>query len=250
MADDGNGPGFDLRAIIANSLLEWEEHVAAVAVAGGCNWRCPFCHSWRFVTGLADLEPVPLDDWYALLARQEGWIDGAVFSGGEPTLQPGLEEVIRKTREYGVKIKLHTNGSRPEVIERLLGERLIDCLALDFKSPLDGRLAGTAGLTPDGAEAARERVMRSFALARKSGIEREYHTTLCPAFIDRETFGAMSDWLEAGGVWFLQRFEPDDCLDGRAAGRASYSREELDRFAAVAAGRGRKVVVKPGKAGG
>ena len=44
-----------------------------------------------------------------------GWIDGVVISGGEPTLHPGLPELIKAVRAEGFLIKLDTNGHRPEV---------------------------------------------------------------------------------------------------------------------------------------
>lgn len=219
---------FDLRGLIANSLLEWEGKVSAVAVAGGCNWRCSYCHSWRYVTGVDDLEPIDPERLFALLRENEGWVDGVVFSGGEPTLQPGLAEMMRRTKEMGALVKLHTNGSRPEVIRSLLEEKLLDCLALDYKAPLDGRLALAAGVPlPEAGVAA---VRESFSLAAGSGVEREYHTTLCPAFIDSRTLSEMGQALEPEGVWILQPYRPQDCLDSSKSGADTYSPAELEKL--------------------
>ncbi|MDR1613029.1 MAG: anaerobic ribonucleoside-triphosphate reductase activating protein [Planctomycetota bacterium] len=242
---NAEGIDFDLRGLIENSLLEWDDHVAAVAVAGGCDLRCPYCHSWRYVTGLADLGRLDPDDLLRLLARQRGWIDGVVFTGGEPTLQPGLRDLIAKTRDYGVRTKLHTNGTRPAVVGALLDEKLLDCLALDYKAPLDGRLFAASGGKAVPAAVIRE----TFALARESGIDREYHTTLAPRFVDRATLGEMAEALEKGGTWFLQQFENGDVLDPALKGTKRYDNDELDAlFAVAAAGRGR-VVLKRGKSG-
>lgn len=237
-----------MRGFIENSLLEWENKVAAVVIAGGCNLRCPFCHSWRYVTGLEGLAPLDPQVLFTLLERQEGWIDGVVFTGGEPTLQPGLEDMIRRTREYGVQIKLHSNGSQPEVIEQLMEKGLLDCLALDFKAPLDGRFFATAGIGEN--PVLLEAIRRSFKLAAEAKIDREYHTTLVPRYIDLPAFGEMAAELEPGGVWIVQQFENGDCMDASLAGAERYDNATLDAFMAVARREHAAVILKRGSSGG
>lgn len=241
-AESGNS--FDMRGFIENSLLEWENRLSAVVIAGGCNLRCPYCHSWRYVTGLTDLEKLEPAVLFELLERQRGWIDGVVFTGGEPTLQPGLTELIRRTREYEVAIKLHTNGTRPHVLAGLLDEGLLDCLALDYKAPLDERLLTVSGSREEGMPDA---VKESFRLAASSGLEREYHTTLAPAFITADTFKAMGEGLEPGGLWILQQFENGDCLDPVLAGSVRFTGAELDIFEKTASELHDRVLLKRGK---
>jgi pyruvate formate lyase activating enzyme len=242
--EEGAG-GFDLRGFIPNSLLEWEDHVAAVAVTGGCNLRCPFCHSWRYVSGLDGLPRLDPEKLFATLSRQRDWVDGVVFTGGEPTLQPGLAGMIRRARGLGARVKLHTNGCRPGVVRDLLEEGLLDCLALDYKAPLDGRFFAAAGIPPDPGTLAA--VRETFGLARDREVEREYHTTLVPKFVDEGAFSEMADWLEPEGLWILQQFENGDCLDSGMSGTPGYGRERLEVFAARAgAGHGR-VLLKKGK---
>lgn len=240
-----DGIAFDLRGFIENSLLEWENNVAAVVIAGGCNLRCPYCHSWRYVTGLQDLERLDPQIVFDLLQRQRGWIDGVVFTGGEPTLQPGLDEMIRRCRGYDVKIKLHTNGTRPEVVESLLMEGLLDCLALDYKAPLDERFYEAAGIPAESGLLSA--VAMTFAMAADSDIEREYHTTLAPNFVNLETFSDMARALEPDGLWLLQQFENDDCLESGMTGQKRYDNAMLDRFEAVAKESHPQVILKRGK---
>ncbi len=238
---------FDMRGFIENSLLEWDNHVAAVVIAGGCNLRCPYCHSWRYVTGVNDLERLDTEAVFRLLQRQRGWINGVVFTGGEPTAQPGLESMLRRVKNtFRVPIKLHTNGTRSETVKTLLGEKLIDCLALDYKAPPDERFFAAAGIAPD--DTILENVRESFALAAASGtLEREYHTTLAPAFVDARAFADMAAALETGGTWFLQQYENEDCLHPPAAGGRRYSNGELDEFDALARERHTNVVLKRGR---
>jgi pyruvate formate lyase activating enzyme len=223
----------DIRGFVANSLLEWEDRVAAVVVTGGCNWRCPYCHGWRFVLEPDKLLRVDEDEIIRRLATQGEWLDGVVISGGEPTLQSDLPAFIARVREEtGLAVKLHTNGSRPEVLRPLLDDGLLACLALDYKAPLDARLSKAAGRELSAAEIAD--VAESFRLAAASGIG-EYHTTLCPRFVDFDTFAAMAERLkDNNGLWILQRYAPDDCLDPEAAGAERYDDTALERFLALA----------------
>ena len=288
----------DIRGFVANSLLEWEDRVAAVVVTGGCNWRCPYCHGWRFVLEPEKLPRIDEDEIIRRLAAQGEWLDGVVISGGEPTMQPDLPAFIARVRndlfqnplvgqsggraegfeasfaanmdthlgkkdneearrlfprdarwgfetgrkETGLAVKLHTNGSRPEVVRPLLDDRLLACLALDYKAPLDERLSKAAGRELSAAEIAA--VAESFRLAAGIG---EYHTTLCPRFIDFDTFAAMAENLKDGaGLWILQQYGPDDCLDRDAAGGERYDDAALERFLAAARERyNGKVLLRP-----
>jgi len=235
----------DLRGFITNSLVEWEGRVAAVVFTAHCNWRCAYCHGWRFVQEPEALKPVGPEEVFALLERQRGWIDGVAVTGGEPTLQPGLAAFLQEIKAFGVEVKLETNGTRPEVIARLLEADLVDCLALDYKAPLDARLVEVSAVGPAVADV--EAVRRSFALAAGSGIEREYHTTLCPRFIDLPTLEAMGQALEPGGLWVLQQYEPGDCLDGARAGSLRYDVEELERLEQAARQRHERVLLRRGR---
>ncbi len=237
---------FDMRGFLENSLLEWEDKVTAVVIAGGCNLRCPFCHSWRYVTGLDSLRPLDTEVVFDLLERQRGWIDGVVFTGGEPTLQPGLADLMRNVREYGVLTKLHTNGTRPDVVAALMKEGLVDCLALDYKAPLDRRWYPAAD-RPEDDGSLLERVRESFRLARESGIDREYHTTLVPNFVSRDTFTDMANELESDGLWILQQYETGERLNPALAGERRYNGEELDWFEEAAKARHGRVILKRGK---
>lgn len=236
---------YDLRGIIDNSMLEWDNRIAAVAVSGGCNLRCPYCHSWRYVTGLDDLQPLDPDRLLGVLRRQRGWIDGVVFTGGEPTLQPGLADMMQQVRRMGYAIKLHTNGTRPDVVRALLDRGLLTTLSLDYKAPLDQRFFAAAGVAPN--PALLDAVRQSFALAAAAGaVGREYHTTLAPQFITEELLAEMGAALEPNGVWYLQQFENTDCLDAKLSNARQYDNNALTRLESVASAAHERVVLKRG----
>ena len=109
----------NLRGLITNSFVEWEGRICAVVFTAGCNWRCPYCHGAPFVTRPEELEPVSVNAVLELIDQQGTWLDGIAISGGEPTLQPGLEDFIAAIKERDIPVKLETNGTRPEVVEEL-----------------------------------------------------------------------------------------------------------------------------------
>lgn len=55
------------------------------------------------------------------------------FTGGEPTLNPHLLKILRFTKSIGYSVFLDTNGSRPETMGQILGERLVDVVGLSIK---------------------------------------------------------------------------------------------------------------------
>ena len=82
-----------------------------------CNLDCTYCNEYDRVS-----DPVPLEVMLARIDRL-GELGATIvtLSGGEPTLHPGLEAIIRRIRERGAIATLITNGLllTPERIQRL-----------------------------------------------------------------------------------------------------------------------------------
>ena len=55
------------------------------------------------------------------LKKRVGKLDGVCISGGEPLMSLDFD-FVRKIKNLGYKIKIDTNGSFPEVLERLIKE--------------------------------------------------------------------------------------------------------------------------------
>ena len=127
------------------SLLDYPKEMACIAWIAGCNMRCAYCHNPAIVLGKGTK---PDDELIAFLEKRIGKLTAVVFSGGEATLYAGLPDLMRRVRAMGFKIKLDTNGSRPDVLRGLLDEKLLDYVALDYKCPLEKTkaLIGTAKL--------------------------------------------------------------------------------------------------------
>ncbi len=123
---------------IKQSLLDYPGNIASVVFTKGCNFRCPYCHNSQLV--LPDLlDKKGFDEqtilWY--LKKNSLLLDALVVTGGEPTLHKQLPAFLRNVKNTGLKIKLDTNGTNPEMINKLLNDKLIDALAMDIKTVLD-----------------------------------------------------------------------------------------------------------------
>jgi pyruvate formate lyase activating enzyme len=160
-----------------------------------------------------ELETVPFEAVRAHLASSDGWIDGVVITGGEPCLEGGLENLIDELRRLKLSIKLDTNGSRPEVLERLIKAGKVQAVSMDVKAPLRqpkySEVAGT--------EVELEKVAASvdFLLSSPVGVEVEFRTTVCPAFLDEEDLIEIAGRIAGAPRFVLQEFKPLNCLDKR-----------------------------------
>ena len=72
-----------------------------------------------------------------LLSRRRGLLDGVVFSGGEATRQQALIPAMRRVREMGFLIGLHTAGPYPHRLRDVLSEGLVDWVGIDVKAMPD-----------------------------------------------------------------------------------------------------------------
>lgn len=218
----------NIRGFLASSFNEWENRVAAVIFVGGCHWRCAYCHGARLVENDARLPEIATDKIFATLRERKKWLDGVVITGGEPTLQRDLLPFLRQLHELNLPLKLSTNGARPEIIAKILTEKLLTCLSLDYKTTLDQRLSDLAQTSID--EVAN--VKKSFTLLRESNVaEKELHTTLCPTFISYEIIETMAANLNIdSALWVLQQYEPEvEMLNAKIAGLKRFNEDELTK---------------------
>ena len=126
------------------TLLDYPGKIACTVFLGGCNFRCPYCHNSEILDGNAP-ELMSEKELLAFLSSRKGLLDAVCISGGEPTLQPELPDLLAQIKAMGFLTKLDTNGSRPEVLKALVSGNLLDYVAMDIKNSPD-RYAQTIGV--------------------------------------------------------------------------------------------------------
>ena len=223
------------------TLLDYPGKVACTVFLNGCNFRCPYCHNAEL---LGDVEPVmSVDGLLAFLQKRRGILDGVCITGGEPTLHPELPELLRSIRELGFAVKLDTNGYRPEVLGALLGEGLLDYVAMDLKNGPDA-YAETVGLPAVDLD----RVGESIRLLLDSGTEFELRTTVVHPLHSAKTLTSMAKWLlevtRGRGVsrLFVQPFVDRETVP--VAGLSAPSGEELEQFLGILSACAERVEVR------
>lgn len=93
---------------------------------------CLYCYNTDIVRGKGKYTNEEVLDF---LRTRVGRLNGVVLSGGECTLYSHLVELCEEIKELGFKIKVDTNGLKPDVIKDLIDYSLIDYIALDYKAP-------------------------------------------------------------------------------------------------------------------
>lgn len=219
-----------IKSFLKNTLLDWEGKIASMVFLPHCNFRCRYCHARRLVLTPDELPTTPLESVLSFVRESDGWIEGVVISGGEPTIHAGLPALLRPLRETGAAIKLDTNGTNPAMLRSLLEAEQLDYVAMDLKAPLNEKYAQIAGAPVD-LEAVRE----SISLLLSGDVDYEFRTTVCPALLDGDDVEAMSKDLAGARLYILQPFRPHECIDEELNGLEPCDLEELTEMAARAA---------------
>jgi pyruvate formate lyase activating enzyme len=205
------------------SMVDFPGRLAAVFFLTGCNFKCGFCHNAALMnrTGAAGLPWTEVEQ----ICRKfrDNWVAGAVVTGGEPTLNPGVFHIVEKLREWGVAIKLDTNGSRPGVLEKLLPR--VDYVAMDVKfAPADySKRVGFADVAA---------LTESIRLIREKAAAYEFRTTVIEAWHDADSMRAIGEWVRGGELHVLQAFVPRAELPDPACRAMPETRAEILRACA------------------
>lgn len=157
--------------------------ICSAAFISGCNLKCPYCHNpWLLEKTNINLK----EEFLRFLKHRQGLITAVTISGGEPTLQPELEQFIKEikvsTSKARIKIKLDTNGTNPKAIENLIRNKCIDYIAMDIKGPLSF-YKEKFGLKKDAIC-----ISDSVETIKNSGIQHEFRVTIADPFIGEDEF--------------------------------------------------------------
>ncbi len=190
------------------STCDWPGELVATVFCQGCGWDCAYCHNPHLRPAHGESQ-VPWQEVLAFLESRRGLLDGVVFSGGEPTLQPALLGAIQTAKALGFRVGLHTGGMLTERFEAVLP--WVDWVGFDVKAPFDAYSRIT------GVEGSGDRALASLCLLLASGTPYEVRTTLHPALLSTTDMLELKDQLLVLGVthYVVQHFRAQGVLPGR-----------------------------------
>jgi pyruvate formate lyase activating enzyme len=194
------------------SLSEFPGRISAVVFCQGCNFRCPYCHNPELVDPGRFAPTWPEERVVRELVSRRHKIQGVVITGGEPTLQGDLERFIRDVRGLGFRVKLDTNGSDPDTLERLLVAGLLDHVGLDVKAPPRTYMEIAR------VEVSPHAITRSISAVLASGVDHEMRTTWLPSLLGRDDMLEIAHAVRGCHRWVVQRFVPSKALDSAVLG--------------------------------
>lgn len=192
--------------LTAFTTVDYPDRLAAVIFCQGCAWRCGYCHN----SHLQAARSAGKTRWTwarvtAFLQDRMGLLEAVVFSGGEPTMQPGLPSAMEEVRAMGFLVGLHTAGIFPDRLKRVLP--LVDWVGLDVKAPYDARYDSVTG-RPGSAARAEEALRAVLA----SGVDHQLRTTVHPRWLGpSDCLRIEADLVRRGAgpvVWQASRDRP------------------------------------------
>ena len=205
------------------TLLDFPGKMACTVFTGGCNFRCPFCHNASLVN-----DPLcytsSADEVLQYLEKRKGILNGVCITGGEPLLQPDLEEYIKKIKALGYSVKLDTNGYSPERLKKLLDTGLIDYVAMDIKASKQNYQKAT-GIDID---IDIEKIEKSVELLKSGNTPFEFRTTVVKNIHFVEEFQDIAEWIKGTKKYYLQGFK--DSGDILCDGCDGFSATEMDEI--------------------
>ena len=216
---------------LKQSLIDYPGKICSVVFTIGCNFRCPYCHNSDLVLpGRAT--QIPEKEVLDYLQKNRKYIDAVTITGGEPTIQPDLEEFVRKLKKLGFLVKLDTNGTNPETVGKLIASGLVDYVAMDVKAPLDleKQNKSTGGKL---TEQTLQKIKETISLLKKAKIKREFRTTVVPTIHTLDDIARICNQFQGEQTYTLQQFTPRKTLDPSFMNIKPYKQKDLQKMKEV-----------------
>jgi pyruvate formate lyase activating enzyme len=220
------------------SLLDFPEKTAATVFTGGCNLRCPFCHNAALVSGEQVAPELSQEEFFAFLEKRRGKLDGVCVSGGEPLIQPGLEEFVGRVKALGFLTKLDTNGCYPERLRAIIEGGLVDYVAMDIKNS-----PAKYALTVGGSDFDFAPIRESIEILKRGDVQYEFRTTAAKGLHEAGDFEEIGKLVSEGARFYIQNFSdsgnllgfPSDFADNapKVPRLLPFSPEELEEFTKI-----------------
>lgn len=187
-------------SVLPMSTDFWDGNVCSVVNFAGCDFRCAYCYASEILSFkqefLRDVREVREE-----LQLNCSFIDGVVFSGGEPCLQmQALLHLARFCKDMNLKVCVDTNGTKANVLKAMSREGLVDYVILDLKAPpqtgIFEKVTKSNTYFKD-AKKTMNSVITTLEYLRQSDITFVIKTVIVPGLLfDKESILAIADMIK------------------------------------------------------
>jgi len=191
-----------------NSLIDFPGKISSVIFTRGCNFKCPYCHNPELIPFQKTDSDIDPDEIFSFLKARKGFIDAVVITGGEPCLQKNIFEFAEKIKKMGFLLKLDTNGSRPDILEKLLNKNFLDLVAMDVKTPFD-----QYNKIITNEKSIETNLRKSINLIMNSKINYYFRTTCAKPFVTKKNFTEIIKEIKGAKKYSLQKFKNKKVLN-------------------------------------
>ncbi len=205
------------------TLLDYPGRTACTLFLSGCDFRCPFCHNSGLLDGTDTPEAMSEDELFVFLEKRKNMLDGICVSGGEPLMDPDIEDLLTKIKTIGYDIKIDTNGSYPDRLKDIVKNGLTDSVAMDIKNSKE-KYSLTAGAGPEIVS----RIDESVEFLMSGAVDFEFRTTVVKEFHDSSDFEEIGKWIRGPERYYIQTFRNSDAV--MSAGLHPPDREDLANY--------------------
>ncbi|MBR4507322.1 MAG: anaerobic ribonucleoside-triphosphate reductase activating protein [Alphaproteobacteria bacterium] len=187
--------------LVPFTTIDYPGKLAAVLFLVGCPLRCAYCSNPHLLqVGDGPYDPEKTFDW---IKSRTGRLEAIVFSGGEALMQGDATiEYMKRVRELGFAIGLHTNGFYPDLLKR--AAPFVDWAGIDYKATR----AKYESLVGNGI--AYDQMSKSLDFWISTGKDFEVRVTCDPRFITKDDLMEIVQDCAGRGVKkiAIQKYQP------------------------------------------
>ena len=201
------------------TLLDYPEKTACTVFTTGCNFNCSFCQNSSLrkedlkeqlpdegranngspvINGSKTIngsQAIKSSEILDFLKSRQGLIDGVCISGGEPLMHDDLGDFINDIKALGFLVKLDTNGSFPQRLEKLITAGMLDHVAMDVKNTPE-KYTETIGLPGYDISPVEE----SMSILRSCTVPYEFRTTVVREFHTGDDLLSIARWVSGQSI--------------------------------------------------
>jgi pyruvate formate lyase activating enzyme len=226
--------GLYIAGMKSQSFVDEPGKTVAMIYLQGCNLDCGFCHNSVLIPMFTpSFKKTTLDQLLENLA-DNFLIDGVVFTGGEPLLQPAIVDYVKVLATQYPFIGIDTNGTSPKLLARISPH--VTRVAMDIKASMENY----SKITSKNVDT--RNIEESIDILCKRSRETgrvEFRMTYAPPANSIEDIMAIADLLSENGFsgnhgshFVIQQYLPSDGV--LAANRTSFETIVVDKLRIIA----------------